>query len=219
MAKFDETQLTKKMVARLLIATLCVVSTQVAIWYVNYSTGLMAAQAATVDVTALPRQIGEWSGTPDEFDERLFAKTGASSMVNYSCRNGLGRQASVHLASFSLSDIALPHTPPDCYSRSGWNIVRNEWQTDSHDRRYRFMLVERNGLQVAVVYWYQLGPNVVGDQDDLRRLLLKLRIQGKAWPPLVKVLIVVPVETSQDDAREQCDDLGAPIYDWILANS
>ena len=212
-------QLSKKMAARLLMAALCVAATQVAVWQVKHRTGLQAAQGATFDVTALPFQLGQWSGTSAGFDPKVFAQVGGLSMVNLSYTNELGRHASVHLANFSTADLLLPHTPPGCYELSGWTIPKDDWQTDSHDRRYRLMYPERDGARFCVAYWYQVGPDVAASREDLRKIMLKLRVNGTPWPPLIKVLIQVSVDFNDDDARSTVEDLGFQIYDWVRIHS
>ena len=212
-------QLTKKMTVRLLIAALCVAATQVAVWQVKYRTGLQAAQGATFDVTALPLQLGQWSGTSTEFDPRDFQEVGGFSVANHSYTNELGRHASVHLANFSTADLLIPHPPDLCYTGAGWTILNDDWQTDSHDRRYRLMLVERDGVRLCAAYWYQVGPDVAASREDLRKIMLKLRASGERWPPLIKVLIQVPVDSTEDDARSTVQELGFPIYDWVRTHS
>ncbi len=85
--------------------------------------------------------------------------------------------------------------------------------------RYRLMIVEQNGARAAIAYWFQLGPDVASDRNELRPILQKLRWRGKGWPPLVKVLIHIPLEYSEDNGKFAADDLGTGIYEWIKTNS
>jgi hypothetical protein len=212
-------QLTKRAATRLLIAAVCVAVTQVAVWQVKYHTGLQAAQGAKFDVTALPRQLGEWSGEPADLDPRVFRQVGGYSMLNQMYGNELGRQVSVHVANFSTADLLIPHPPDLCYAKAGWTIVSDVWHADSRDRRYRLMFVQRDGARVCVAYWYQMGAAAASNREELRKILLKLRAAGKPWPPLIKVLIQIPVDLSADDARLATEDLGFRIYEWIRTKS
>ncbi len=204
---------------RLLIAALCIAATQLGVWGIRWDSRSAAAQAEAFDAATLPLEIKRWSGTPTELDPRVFQKLGASSMVNRSYQNALGRQASVHVSAFSATREMLPHVPRECYPGAGWTILKDDWQTGAHDRRYRLMVVEQPGARAIVAYWYQLGADVAAEQDDLRKILQSLRWQGKAWPAIVKVLIQVPVEFSDADARKSVEELGAEIYEWIKDNS
>jgi hypothetical protein len=204
----------KSVSGRLLIAALCVAATQTAVWQLQRRTALLADQTAHFDVDALPLQLGTWTGTAAELDPRLFAQVGALRMTNRNYANELGRQTAAHLATFSTADMLVPHPPQLCLTESGWTILKDEWQTDG-DRRYRLLLVEREGARAAVAYWYQLGAEVAGDRDDLRKILQKFRREKTTWPPMVKVLIQSPVVFSEADASADCRELGAAIYAWV----
>jgi hypothetical protein len=203
----------------LLIAGICIAATQAVVWQIQQSGFVAAASATAFDATALPMHIGQWSGTDTELDPRLSEEIAALSMVNRIYHSAIGRQAAVHLTTSSAADVKLPHSPQGCYAGAGWTILKDDWQTDGHDRRYRLMFVELAGERAAVAYWYQLGVDTAGEHNDLRRILQRLRWQGKAWPPIVKVLIQVPVESSEDDARTAFEELGAGIYEWVKNNS
>jgi hypothetical protein len=207
----------KSVPGRLLVAAICVAATQAAVWQVQRRTGLLAAQSANFDVNALPLELGtgQWTGTAAELDPRLFKQVGALKMTNRSYRNALGRQAAAHLATFSTADMLVPHPPQLCLTESGWTILKDDWQTDDHGRRYRLLLVEREGARSAVAYWYQLGTDVAGDREDLRKIMQKFRREKTTWPPMVKVLIQAPVDFVEADANADCNDLGAAIYEWV----
>jgi hypothetical protein len=206
--------LAKSVPGRLLIAALCVAATQAAVWGLQRRTALLAAQTANFDVNALPLDLGSWTGTVAELDPRLFKQVGALKMTNRTYHNDVRRQAATHLATFSTADMLVPHPPQLCLTESGWTILKDDWQTDG-DRRYRLLLVEREGARSAVAYWYQLGTEVAGDRDDLRKIMQKFRRERTTWPPMVKVLIQVPVDFAEADADADCKDLGAAIYKWV----
>jgi hypothetical protein len=192
-----------------------VAATQAAIWQLQRHTALLAAQTANFDVNGLPLELAQkWTGTVSELDPRLFKQVGALKMTNRTYKNELGRQASTHLATFSTADMLVPHPPQLCFTENGWTILKDEWQTDG-DRRYRLLLVEREGARAAVAYWYQLGTEVAGDRDDLRKIMQKFRREKTTWPPMVKVLIQSPVVFSEADADADCRDLGGAIYEWV----
>src|SRR5262245_20680057 len=200
---------------RLLIAALCVAATQAAVWQLQRHTAALAGQTANFDVNGLPLELGSsWTGTNTELDPSVFKQVGALKMTNRTYQNELGRQATAHLATFSTADMLVPHPPQLCFTESGWKILKDEWQTDG-DRRYRLLLVERDGARSAVAYWYQLGTDVAGDRDDLRKIMQKFRREKTTWPPMVKVLIQVPVVLADADSIADCKDLGAAIFKWV----
>lgn len=210
----------KSMTARLLILAGCIAVPQVAIGLLNYRTGVVAVQAAKFDVGALPMQIGEWSGTPVDVDPRLFDEVGALSMISRSYSNRAGLRAIVHLTSARAADLnAIEHSPAGCYPSHGWKVLKDEWENDSDGRRFRLMVVEQSGTKAAVVWWYQLGPDLVSDREELRRVLQTLRRQGKTWPPVVKVMFHVVGEFTEKDTISPVQGLDSEIYKWVLTNS
>lgn len=206
--------------ARLVIVTLCIVVPQVFVWQLNHRVDLSAETAANFDVRDLPMQLGEWSGTAIDPDRRLFEAIGALSVVDRSYRNDSGRRVSVHLTSHPAENLrALLHLPAVCYSGQGWRIVKDDWQHDGNNRRFRLMIVEQSSGRAAVVYWYQLGPDVVSNREELRQIMQKLRRQGQGWPPVVKVMIHVVGDFSDEETKSPVEGLDSEIYKWVLTNS
>jgi hypothetical protein len=207
-------KLSQSIASRLFIAAICVAATQAAIWNLQRHTALLAAQAEKFDVDALPLELGAWAGTAAELDPGVFKQVGALSMTNRRYSTEAGRQAAVHLATYATSEMLVPHPPNLCLTGSGWTILKDGWHND-RDRRYRLMLIERDGMRAAVAYWYQLGTDVAADRNDLRKILQKFRRDRTSWPPMVKVLLQAPVIFSEDDAIADCRELGAAIYEWV----
>lgn len=212
-------QFTKKLVTRLVVTALCVIVTQVAVRQLQHSNVVLASAGARFDVEAIPRQIGPWLGEQEEHEQQLFIHVGARSMANRAYRNEIGRVAFVHLAAFATENIALPHTPQECYLGTGWAIVKDEWQDAGDSRRFRQMRVQRGDEVADIIYWYQIGADVAAEPNDLRKILQKLRRQGSAWPPTVKVLIQFPIGSTEDDIKTAAEQLAAGIYDSIKENS
>jgi hypothetical protein len=204
---------------RLLIAAVCIAAVQAAIAMAQRRTRLQADQAATFDVGALPPELGRWLGRRFEVDPKILMKMGALQMVNCSYENDVARQAAVHLATFSTADVLAPHTPQQCFTEDGWTILKDDWKHDSTGRRYRQLLIEREAARTMAVYWYQLGTEVAGDRDDIRRILQRFRLHGTPFPPLVKVLVEAPIVFADADAAADCEDLGAAIFDWVKKGS
>ncbi len=212
-------KLPQSLAARLLIAALCVVATQAAVWQLNRRTGMAAVAATKIDVRELPMQIGHWTGAPVDLDPKLFDAIGALTAVNRSYIDNMGRHASVHLTSHVAENMAaLLHLPTECYPAHGWVILKNDWQS-AGDRRFRMMIVEQSGVRAAVVYWYQLGEDIVSDRDELRPIMQKLRRQGRSWPPVVKVMIQVTGDFSDEENKSPVEGLDSEIYKWVLTKS
>jgi EpsI family protein len=207
------------MFGRMLIAATCIAATGATVWHTQRRHALNAAQAEKFDVAALPLQLDQWTGTSREVDDKLFRHAGALTMIQRSYEDDRGNQASVHLATYPMVEGTPAHHPQVCYPSAGWTIVNDDWQTDDHNRRYRQMRVERDGAAASITYWYQVGDDVGSSRDEIRRIVQQLQWQGKPWPPRVKVMIHVPITSSDADAKAAVEELGAKIYDWIKTQS
>jgi hypothetical protein len=176
-------------------------------------------EAFSIDVERLPLELGEWSGTEAEMDDRIIRKIGAASTVSRSYRHASGREAWVHLAAFPNIQPDTPHHPQECYSGAEWTLLDDQWVGHPPNDGYRLMSAVQEGSQIYVVYWFQLGSQVAGTHPEIRRILQQLRRQGEPFPSTVKVLIQVSVELAEAEAKATASDLAAMVYDWVAKNS
>jgi EpsI family protein len=204
---------------RLALAAACLGITQFPRWYVEYQTGNAAQRATEFDVAQLPYRLAEWRGADTPLDELIFRNVRAMSMANRAYENDQGRRALVHVSSFAAAEMSLPHAPRLCYTNAGWSILDESWKRASDGRRFRSMIVERMGTRVAIGYWYQLADDVAADRSELRQALQQRRLHGERWPALVKVLLHVPVESTDAEALGVIEQVGGEVYAWVKENS
>ena len=209
----------KSTIVRLSVALVCIVLTQLTVAHLKSSDKAKADHMVELDVKTLPLSFEGWVGAEAEANEKLNKALGALSMVDRSYSDVTGQGASLHLSTFTVESLSLPHPPQLCYPGAGWQIVSDEWKNESTDRPYRMMVVEQRGERAALAYWYQLGPYITSNRSDLRVAFQKIRRSDKRWPPLVKVLIQTSIRESDDEAKAVVEGLGANIYEWIKANS
>jgi hypothetical protein len=202
-------------VNRYLVAVVVIVATQLSIWRLQQQSVIDAARAADFEVESLPSAFGAWSGSTMPTDAEIFREVGALKMTERMYVNEQGVRIGVIVATFPTGTDVLPHPPDLCYTGEGWNVRSDVWKEDTRHRRYKLMLVERNRHEALVSYWYQLGADVASNRNELRQILQKLRKAHQPWPPLVKVLIHVPVEFSEADAKTASEELGHAIYHWV----
>src|SRR5262245_56342387 len=113
---------------RLVIAAVCIAASQALIWREQSRMRLQAAQSARFDASALPMELGPWSGTLTELDPRMAAYVESVTMTNRLYMNDAGRQASVYVASWPAGELRVPHPPTICYPGGGWSILKNNTQ-------------------------------------------------------------------------------------------
>ncbi len=169
-------------------------------------------------ITDLPTELGSWHGEDTEMDTEIAIATGAASIVNRIYRDDKGRAVSLHFAMFKDPAEGVYHSPLNCYRSSGWTKLRQS-QEDvkvSEDLSIPISVVtwQKEHDKVAVAYWYQLGQHVLYSRLDLGGSI-RWKMRGQpTWPVLVKVMLQVPVNDS-DDARAAILDFGETLSKWL----
>ena len=145
----------------------------------------------------LPLQLGQWQGESTKLDPKIAAATGAEIIVDRVYRDEQGHAISLHTGMFKDPSEGVLHSPLNCYVANGW-IKKDETRANvqvSDDMALPVSLTiwEKDRGKVMVVYWYQLGDNVLYGRRDLGMLrFTTLRGQQK-WPVLAKVMVQIPV--------------------------
>jgi EpsI family protein len=204
---------------RLLIAAGSVIAVQLPVWQIERQTAADADRAKSFDVGGLPMQLGSWTGVDTEIDKRLIRNINAFSTLNRSYENAQGRQILVHLATFASAEVSLPHPPGLCYKSAGWDVGSDRTNKTEETLPYRSMIVDRDGERAVITYWYQMGQAISTDRNELRGALQRIRWKGERWAPLVKVLLHVPVGSSDEIGQTDAAELGSAIFDWIKTES
>jgi EpsI family protein len=160
-------------------------------------------------LNAIPMQIDSWQGRPSRLDPDLVAATGADATLHRMYENPQGLPVAMDVAVYTRYELQVPHDPALCYESNGWNIVRSypfALGDNPHAQAPgRLMFCQRGPRErVIVLYWYQLGEEIVLDRAGMRRAQWKLRGRHE-WPPLVKVMLQTPCDGASRAPRRLDD--------------
>ncbi len=165
----------------------------------------------------MPLRFGVWHGELTDLDPKIFVRIGATDVVNRMYQDRKGRKISLHVALFNEYDVGAFHNPQNCYRSSGWQLIDSERLKidgpDGKDVSLGLMTWRREGEQVMVAHWYQLGKHIALDRVQLGLARLKLRGR-KTWPPLVKVLLQIPAD-DPEEAKTPLKDFTQQVYQWV----
>ncbi|MGA2030840.1 MAG: exosortase C-terminal domain/associated protein EpsI, partial [Thermoguttaceae bacterium] len=145
------------------------------------------------------------------------AATEAASSITRSYQDSNGHAISMHLALFDDPDRGVYHSPTNCYRAQGWaRLGGRDVSLQVPGRptiQVRLSTWQREGDKILVLYWYELGENVLFERIDMGAVRWKMR--GRAtWPPMVKVLL----QTSAAEAglaQSQLLQIAAQIRQWV----
>jgi|GEM_PF-1967976 len=168
------------------------------------------------DTTAIPIEIGQWTGEETSLDPKLFEAIGAKSVSDRKFTSSYGQTISLHVAVFVDYELQPPHPPIICYTNNGWNIAnRKVIQIDPDDKstgEAQMLSLERDGKNIFLLYWYQFGDSAVYDTNGARKHMRSLR-GVPDWPSMIKIMLQTAAP-SEKEAKELLISLARPLAKW-----
>jgi EpsI family protein len=200
---------------RLLLATMIVAGTHVGFCLVRNDGIITAARPPKQDLRKLPTRLGEWTSEELPRDSERFPDTGAEITVTRIYRNPQTESVFLYAGVWLEYEIMPPHPPKACYTGAGHRVVSEKnvslGGAGPTDASVRLLLLERDGQQSALLYWYQRGDRVLGNYW-VRRTTWGVWGENSA-PPLVKVMLEVSA-TDPQKAEAQLQSIAAPLLAW-----
>ena len=122
-------------------------------------------------LSTFPKQIGEWIGKEEHFDQRVYDVLGVDDSFLCRYRTLDGRQLELYIGFYqSQREGDLIHSPKNCMPGSGWNIVKTSIEEiiipHFGDRNIKVnKLVTQNGSQQQVaLYWFQSRGRIIASE-------------------------------------------------------
>ncbi|MFZ5831772.1 MAG: exosortase C-terminal domain/associated protein EpsI [Planctomycetota bacterium] len=179
------------------------------LWGVSYGVSAMLTPGEVIlparDFRQLPMQLGEWAGEARELDPEIKKRlAGATWLVDRNYRHPRFGKVGLHLAFFRDPAEGTLHSPMNCYSCAGWELNQESIvpiaTADGREIPAKVSLWEKDRVQIQVLFWFELGDDILYDRSDLGRAWFRLAGQTQ-WPPLIKVLL----ETDASPAGPEAD--------------
>jgi EpsI family protein len=170
---------------------------------------------------SFPLQFEAWQGTRQEIDDKVTRASEAYDSVSRMYSDPNGRSISVHMALYRRPKEAVYHTPLNCYRSQAWeqksqvrapltvpnsDVPPIEVNLTTWEKRS-----EAGPERVMVLFWYELGDNILYERGDLLWAHWAMRGE-RVWPPTFKVLLQVPLT---DQSREHILIMAEHIRRWI----
>ena len=186
------------------------------------------------ELKELPMTLGEWKGEDREVDPEITGIMDADEWADRIYQDPEGNWISLHFNAVKQYFFTLQHHPKHCYQSHGSRVVEEKTvqlklDDDSSIRkldddpsiRVASMVVESDGQESLVYYWYQLDAfrennnvEILLNHVEQRKLRLELRGQD-TWPPLIKVLLQTPIgKGGREKAEKRMKEFAARVYQW-----
>lgn len=141
-------------------------------------------------LAALPLAIDRWQGREIPVEETVEQMLRADHNLQRAYDHPIGDRVWLYVGYYGTRRGGRPeHTPWQCYPSAGWDIVSAEQDRASAGPAVNELIVERDGEQRLVHFWYQShrDSGMLGPVDQaLDRLLGRVR-EGRADGALVRV--------------------------------
>ena len=106
----------------------------------------------------LPAEINGWRAIDLEMDEAVSEMLAADRNIQRAYFHGQGYAVFVYIGYYGTARGGTPeHTPDVCYPAQGWEILESKGQAigGSEGFSVQELLVEKNGEQSLVHFWYR----------------------------------------------------------------
>lgn len=107
---------------RTLIASTLMIVAMVFLAYISHGENVQPNRP----FSTFPKQIGQWSGNEEHFDQTTYDILGVEDSFLCNYRDSDGRQVQLYVGFYqSQREGDLIHSPRNCMPGAGWNIMRS----------------------------------------------------------------------------------------------
>ena len=207
------------MVVRIVTLIALIVAVQIGFRLVRLAMQPPEVQLPALGIESIPREFGNWQGKEEALDARTFVNTEAHSTVSRVYHQGMtGAKVSCFIALYTKFVDGLYHSPTNCY------VSNNSTQLDSvklplrtpgrPDIMVSVSTWERKGAKVLVVYWYEIGDQILFERKDYPGVQWAMRGK-KTWPPMYKVLLETTADSDVELSRSRLLEVAAYVRDAL----
>jgi len=172
---------------------------------------------------AFPARLGDWQGHSSSMEPQVERMLGMEDYILSDYSNPSGKVVNLYVAYYDSQHGGKYHSPLVCIPGDGWSIVALERTSYSADSPANRVIIERNGSQQLVYYWYEeRGRRIASEYWSKLYLIYDAITMRRSDGALVRLTTAIrPGELTHDaDARlrQFIDDL-RPALDGFLPSA
>jgi EpsI family protein len=179
-------------------------------------TMLVLAKASQVEnihsnrpFSTFPKQIGNWSGTEQRFDQKIYDALGVDDSFLATYDDSNGRQVSLYIGFYqSQKKGELIHSPKLCMPGSGWNIIHtsilelNVPKANPGRLKIIKLIVQKGAEKQVAFYWYQSRGRLI-TSEYMQKIYLVIDSIFRNRTDGSFIRLMAPVKNSDFDATTQ----------------
>ena len=152
-----------------------------------------------------PRQVGEWSGKEDFFEESVYSALGVDDSFLGHYRTPGGRYIQLYIGYHqSQREGDLIHSPKNCMPGGGWNITRSKLtEVKAEDKspgniKVVHMDLENGPDKQMVLYWYHSRGRII-NSEYLQKIYLVLDAITRQRTDGSFIRLIAPVSDGDEE--------------------
>lgn len=141
-------------------------------------------KVVATNLESIPKQIGNYIGTEDYFDQSVYEELNADLHLYRHYRSPDGHQIDLYIGYYGTAKGGrTPHNPYACLPSSGWALVHTGFQSlrfpsKASRVKVNFIIAQKGTLSDSVLHWYQSAGSTVlntGIEQNIQRFV------GRLW--------------------------------------
>ncbi|MEW6378729.1 MAG: exosortase C-terminal domain/associated protein EpsI [bacterium] len=155
--------------------------------------------------STFPRQIGEWTGKEEHFDQKIYQKLGVDDSILCNYRTPDGSPVELYIGFYQRQRKGdIIHSPKNCMPGAGWNFARTGKTTiispdlQGQNITVNNVLLERGNDRQVMFYWYQ-GRGRFMTSEYMQKIYLVTDSITRHRTDEAMVRLLAPVAVSEEE--------------------
>ena len=191
---------------RTITASVLMILTMVCLRYMSHVEDIKPNQP----FSTFPKQIGEWTGKEEHFDEEIYGILGVDDSFLCNYKTSDGRQVHLYIGFYqSQQEGDLIHSPKHCMPGSGWGITGTSIEEliipNHNPEKIRLikLLLQKGAQRQVVLYWFQSrGRFIASEYMQKIYLVIDSIVKHRTDGSFVRLIAPVVGDNEEKTAKD-----------------
>ena len=191
---------------RTITASVLMILTMVCLRYMSHVEDIKPNQP----FSTFPKQIGEWTGKEEHFDEEIYGILGVDDSFLCNYKTSDGRQVHLYIGFYqSQQEGDLIHSPKHCMPGSGWGITGTAMEEliipNHNPEKIKLikLLLQKGAQRQVVLYWFQSrGRFIASEYMQKIYLVIDSIVKHRTDGSFVRLIAPVVGDNEEKTAKD-----------------